>query len=362
MILTPKALQPLGGYLLVLVICLTGIDLVIQRSVQGTALLTEATEINSPATVFAKVDALRKFRGLKIAVVGDSLVYGRSLEEHGFEPWREKNLTAALESAFSDMPRGQDTMVMNFGMNGITPSELEKLVTLVMSAEPDFILMDVTLRSFSRDFEDLGELSRPWLAEMRIDPQSGALSIHDRKAPVESAMSAVMIKSYFLYRIREIVQFRLLGAQPKEFFAKIRDKANALLQGVPDNSYFPDELILQLKAQQRYAEVDLNDDNPQWLAYQRLLKTIKAGKQKAVVFYATEKPDIRESLMDDVTYQAMISKIAAVTTLNSQIRFVGPLSELQPEEFLDHVHLTPLGYRVLAARIASEVVLLSQAN
>lgn len=353
MFLRPDAVRPLVGYLLVLTICLGAVDMAVKASVEDTALLSAAAEINSPATVFAKIDALRRFRGLKVAVVGDSLIYGRSLQEHGIEPWRERNLTAAISQAMQSSSSGREVMVMNFGMNGITPSDLGTLVPLIMSAKPDLIFMDVTLRSFSRDFDDPNASARQWLTTIHISPQTGTLSVHEAGSPINSALSAFMLNHFYLYRIREIVQFALFEAQPKEFLTRVRDRMNAFLGENKSAPPAPDELMLQLKAQKRYAKVDLHDDNPQWEAYRQLLQALKTAKQKTVIFYATENPNIRESLIEDAAYQALVAKISKTTEADGdEIRFLGPLSELEPAEFLDHVHLTPSGYQVLAKRIA----------
>jgi lysophospholipase L1-like esterase len=360
MLLRPEVLKPFVGYLLALLALLTLIDRAAQMSIQGSVLLTEPTEINSPAIVFAKVDALRNFQGIRIAVLGDSLVYGRSLQEHGIEPWRKNNLTAAITDELHLKWPDRGIMVMNFGMNGITPSELETLVPLVMSANPDLIIMDLTLRSFSRDFNDPGASSRNWLKTMAIDPRSGSLSFNETATLIESTITAFMIEHYFLYSIREIVQFRLFEARPKEFLAGVRNKANGMLRDVRYSSTTPDELMLQLRAQQRYAKVDLGDDNSQWVAYQRLLREMKEAKQKALVFYATENPDIRESLMDESQYHSMINKISKVTQMDNHNLFIGPLAELAPENYLDHVHLTPSGYRILAKQLADRTVTLLQ--
>jgi lysophospholipase L1-like esterase len=355
-LIKPQALKIFAGYLFGLFIFLLIIDWALQFSIQHSDLMTGPTEINSPATLYAKVDALRNSKGVRIAVLGDSIVYGRSLQEHGIEAWRKNNLTAALSNELLTNLPNRRIEVMNFGMNGITPSELEVILPWVMSAKPDVILIDLTLRSFSRDFNDPEVSPRAWLKTMAIDPQSGSLSLSGNAFAYESSISAFMIQNYFLYRVREIFQFRLFEASTKDFLVDMRNKINSFFRGIPDVPRFPDRLMLQLKAQQRYAQVDLEEDNVQWNAYQRLLVGIKNAKQKTLIFYATENPVVRDSLIEEVSYQSMINKIEQVTQTGGQALFIGPVADLDPENFLDHVHLTPSGYQVLAKRLAVEVL------
>jgi hypothetical protein len=61
--------------------------------------LTCPVEVRSPAALFARLDYLSRFDGFKVAVLGDSIVHGRSLEDHGDPEWCRTTSTTFTSTA-----------------------------------------------------------------------------------------------------------------------------------------------------------------------------------------------------------------------------------------------------------------------
>src|SRR5437763_16600482 len=134
-----------------LALTLTGLDLVVGTCVRATALPDRVVDIQHPATLAAKLDRLRAVPGPKVVLLGDSLVYGGTLAEHGDRDWRAHGLGEQLAAELRDRP-GWPPFVMNLGIHGARPADLEYLIPLVMASGVDWIVFDVHLRPFSSDF------------------------------------------------------------------------------------------------------------------------------------------------------------------------------------------------------------------
>jgi len=148
---------------------LVALDLAIGGVCRATGLANRVTDIQQPATLFAKLDRLRTAPGPKIVVVGDSLVQGGSLEDAGDPDWRKHELAIQLAAELASRP-GYHPFVMNLGINGLLPADLEYLVPLIVDCDVDWVLFDVHLRPFSADFSPPDrQMARPWLRDLSVD-------------------------------------------------------------------------------------------------------------------------------------------------------------------------------------------------
>lgn len=336
-----------------LLFMIASVDLAVRKSFEATSLLEDAVEIDSPRTLYAKLDALRNFQGLKVAVLGDSLVYGHSLAEHGVSDWHRQNLTAILAKQIEEKSQGQPVMVMNLGMNGALPADIQHLVRVLLDAKPDVVIFDVTLRSFSSEFAKPDtQNSRAWLGKIDLSRQ-GSLQIGGPNQKPLEWVESFLTNHWFLYRVRDFLQWRFLDASPRDFVSRLRGRVNQRL-GASQKASTEDELLLLLKAKQRYSSVDLTTVNPQWRAFNDILLRLESVNQKTVVFYATENPDAVSELLPPDRHATFIGKIAEKVAEHSKktdIVFLPPLSSLNPDMFLDHVHLTAAGFRVLSSAL-----------
>src|SRR5688572_10247288 len=147
---------------------LVGLDLVVGAVGRGSGLADRAVDIQHPSTLLVKLDRLRTAPRPKVVLVGDSLVYGGVLEEFGDADWRSHGLDEQLADEI-EQQSGRRPFVMNLGMNGALPADLEALVPLVAACEVDWIVLDIHLRPLSTDFSAPDrQMSRPWLRELSV--------------------------------------------------------------------------------------------------------------------------------------------------------------------------------------------------
>jgi hypothetical protein len=155
-----------------------------------------------------------------------------------------------------------------------------------------------------------------------------------------------VLANTYVIKIREFILARL-------FDGSIKDAVNRVRNRFSDRAIetLPAELLLTMRAKQRYADIDLFEDNPQWKALNETLSRLASSHQRTVVFYATENPDVLPELMASSAHAAMIERLEKTITSRGGgcVVFAPPLKELVPDDFIDHVHLKFQGNRKLAA-------------
>jgi len=317
-----------------------------------TRLLEEAVDIQTPATLFAKLDYLRHFDGMRVVLLGDSVVYGGALGEHGDRDWRQRDLSALLRQRLDQAFPGRRVCVMNLGMNGALPADVEQVGRLLRGCPVDLWIMDVGLRSFSSDFCEEGKrLSRPWLADLDIDAH-GSCYFRDASnwfAEIEARASALALNHCAVYRLRDFLQARAFNLCPADSCRDLRDRANRTLQARAVRNSSDDDLVLLLKARQRLSSISLEPDHPQRQALERLLAGLRERGEKVVVFYARENPDVIDELIDRERYARLSAKLCGLIESGSpeNIAFVPGVTAIPPECYLDHVHVDARGYQIL---------------
>ena len=123
----------------------------------------DIVDIQSSNILQIKLDAIRRFEGRKIVFLGDSLMYGRSMEQHGDLKWRQSTLCAVIRKFIDNEDSEDPILTINLAMNGALPTDLEKLSYVLEPLDPDLIVMDLSLRSFSEDFGQAETMSsRGW--------------------------------------------------------------------------------------------------------------------------------------------------------------------------------------------------------
>ena len=112
-------------------------------------------------------------------------------------------------------------------------------------------------------------------------------------------------------------------------------------------------MVLLLQGQRRFEGVNLDAENPQRRAFERMLHALADARQKTLLFYAKEGPARVENLIDGPRYRALRAKldglIGGYTT--ADLVYLPPVDALRPEHYLDHTHLTYAGYQLLVERM-----------
>jgi hypothetical protein len=314
------------------------IDAAIWLATRTTSLLQDVVDIQTPATLYAKLNYFRGFDGRRIAFLGDSVVYGRRMEEAGDSNWRAHTIPSHVETLLRAAFPQQNILTMNLAMNGALPADLEQAVRLISPLKPDCIVADISLRAFSADFAaETNRYSRNWLRNMQID---NSFDLHtndpgwDLTGRIEARLRDLALSYWSLYRMRDFVQWRVFNSEPFE--------------AVP-----LDDMLLMMKAKNRHDSVTLGDENPQVIALRHTLDRLAADKQCAVFFYATEEKKQLAELMDPQRYQKLQSELKQIFTpyVDRGITFIPPLDSLKSEFYLDYGHLDDAGNAIVARAI-----------
>lgn len=344
------------SFLAVLVV----IDVVLNQAVRISRLPEDVVDIQSPQTLAAQIRYLDQFEGKRVVLLGDSVVYGGSLHEHGDLRWRDHNLSALIRRDFETQYPGQRVCVMNLGINGALPADLEQVARLLRHCKIDLWLFDVGLRSFSADFANPDTmLSRSWLARTDID-SDGRLFVRSGDRPsdvVEDRLSDSAWNTWGLYRWRDFLQARYFGGPPAEAVRTGRVAATKRLRkNTPADGLDP-EFILLIKARQRFDSIHLRPDNPQRQALERLLDDLDQRDQKVVVFYARENPEVLEDLIDLDRYARLTTELRDVIEKHrsTNIAYLPGIETMPAERYLDHVHIDYQGYQILMEHLSPKI-------
>ena len=297
-----KAILLGGGLVVLLALLDRGMAVVVDRSKCPADLV----DIQTPSILNAKLEYLRRFPVYKVAMLGDSVVFGHALAEHGDRQWREHNIARLIEERIRREVPERDVLVMNLALNGALPADVDRMEQFVAACGMDLLIFDVGLRSFSPDFSRPEAVySRPWLAQMSYGPDGRFAIRHSSPSPgqtVEETAAELALQYSAFYRVRDFLQYRFLDGPPREAVAAFRVRLNQAL-GAPAQPAEDDEIVLLLKAQRRFQGINLAADNPQRQALERLLARMAASRQKTLVFYAKEDPARIDDLLEPERYR-----------------------------------------------------------
>jgi lysophospholipase L1-like esterase len=329
------------------------LELAARLAASHTRLFQQSVDIQSVGVLHAKIADFQARPGLKIVMMGDSLIYGQTMAQYGDRAWQDATLARQLAERLRERIPGQAVEILDLGMNGALPVDLAELTRIVGALKPDLLIFDLTLRSFSRDFAEAGAQStRPWLTTMSLDARADLLL--DAGSSPDAWLRAWALNRSALYRLRDYGQSLLFGGQPATYFLGLRNDIDRRLRGeTPTGPGGEDEILLLLRARARYANIDLAPDNVQRQALDRIVGQLAAARQPTLVFYATESGDVRDQLIAPERFASLQSGLKAALRLdaNPLITYVGPLDSLPPRHFLDHVHLDREGYSLLGTAL-----------
>lgn len=348
-----------GAWVLRLALCtiavvavLAAVELVMRKSALPAKLAADIVDIQTPATLAAKVRQLASTPGRKVLLLGDSLVAGRVMAEHGDKDWREHTLSADLQRRFDSLD-GDPVTVVNLGMNGLLPADMETLVDALLPLKLDAIVIDTSLRSFSRDFAVEGAVnSRSWLKPGLEFRKDGSILRLPGPNKFQAKLEQRLLNHWTTYRLRDVLRARLLGGELRDVLQGARDEMGKAAGG--DAAAAEMRLLLQVRG--RYGSASLDVSNPQYAAWVRMLEKLKAANQKTVIFYATENPRLLGSLMEAGSYKRLTEQLRrSVTRYGEPFSYLVPNPDLVDGMFLDHVHVNANGNRLYGERICAEI-------
>ncbi len=327
---------------------------------QGTRLGEKPVDIQTRGLYDLRLSKLKMHPGKSAAVVGDSVVFGAHLAEKHGTKWPALALPGQLEIELAKSEHSR-VSVLNLGINGLLFRELNCVVRDVLAYKPDILFINVSPRAFAADFaSDEGGSTRPFVC-----PVSNVVG------QIESFGRSVVPA----LRYRDVWQFEWLGTTPR---ALARERISALFvespqpkeappPQAPDEDEDEDEdaeddayvasLIWRFKAAQRLNSVDVRHDHPQAKELDALLTQVRrAYETRVVLFYLHEDDNALAGQLEVERFQAQRTRFAEWVSAGlegaASTHFVQvPALDFQGE-YVDHVHLTAAGYRVLARRLS----------
>jgi len=304
-------------------------------------------DIQSRALWELRLDQVGRDPGREpVVFLGDSLVYGGKLAETHGSDWPRHALPAAFGRALEARTPGRYA-VTNLAVNGVLPRDLRRMVLDVVPARPALLVVDVSPRSFSADFETQTS-ARPFLHD---DPDGPAALLLDR---VGDGLRRVLPA----LRYRDLLHFHYLGTTPTEWVEE-RVRAAFAPEPDPEDDLLRTEILPRMKAAQRLNSVAISPEHAQVVYLERLLEALGApDAPPAVVFYLQEDLDTLGPQLDRPRYEAQSARLVALVRErlpdSPRLRFVTIDSEGLADQYDDHVHLTAAGYVRLAARLLDD--------
>ena len=321
-------------------------------------------DIQTPAHLITRIESFARHRGPKIAVIGDSVVYGASMGEHGDGRWLQHTMSAQLEQCLIAGTGKAGPRVENFGLNGVLPTEIEKLVDAVLTTGPDAVIFDIGIRSFSADFEPPGKrASRSWLETFErtgtgayrwtSDSKLGAVRFND-------AVDAWLLGFWHTYRWRETLQAIWFGGKPADWARRTRDGLDQWFLGLDDDHKAARDseetrLLEMLKIKKRYKSIAFSPDRHQTSALVRTLNKLEKSAVPTVLFYAKENPSRIGKAISSRKYrvvqQTLHDLLKPFLGQDGRMVMVDRLETLDAPRFLDLVHVDAKGYGQYAAAL-----------
>ena len=338
-------------------VALVGLEGACRFSGIEDALAEVPIDIQTPNQLLIKLRQLQRFEGCKIVLLGDSLVYGGILKDFGDDDWREHTLTPLLQERFSAAYPGKKTLVMNLGINGALPADIECLTKLVVPCRPDLVILGTHLRHFSADFAtESTSMARPWLRDLHYE---GGGFIHYRPAGGSPrrgwnhSAAEWLGNRLSLIRNRDTIQSLITHSSWPERMADARRRLQGGDPAASPSKVERDPMILLLQSKKRLSTVNLGEDHCQVKACRRTLAYLKNQEQKTVVFYVKENPDQVDSVIDEEDHQRLHAQLVGLVheSAGPHFRYVPPIPELPASYFLDLSHVNHAGYEIIASSL-----------
>jgi hypothetical protein len=329
-----------------------GADVVRPKVVSDDELAARPIDIQTPDGLIPKLEALCRHSGPKIVVAGDSLIFGETMQAHGDPDWRDHTLPAQLQQDLQSRNPELHVMVLNLGINGMLPGDLEHLTRLLAACRVDWLVVNVHLRPFSRDFwPEASRLARPWLRH--LEATNGTFQYRpsepSARDQVEREPWSTLREASGTYRHREAIQSIAIESPAATAVQGIRNRIvpKAATRSRTDSGI----LLLQLK--ERMKSVEITDDNPQVQALDRALRQWSASGARALVFYARENPNQLDELIEPDRYQHLTGELERrIRGRYPGVAFANSCPALTPSDYLDFSHLNHAGYRALTSYLS----------
>ena len=328
--LSVLALTALGVFALVLVFSVTWRHTGVYARISGPVELVSRAQFDIKMAQFAAQS------GPKIAVLGDSFVYGAAMADAVGPDWRAFGLDSALARCLSERRAegtGRPLHVANFGNNGLLPADLSVIADHVMAAGADLVLINVNVRSLSQDFNtEQDQFRYAWLRN-----EENGTDFFDR-----TLASLELAKTMYIDHEVAVLD-NWIDARLDRILARSVDLPR---DDTPDFGEL--NVLLQLKRRISTSTFD-TDQSIQAAELADLL-----AQPSVYGFQIEMNPQLVRTVMDAETRNRLDEELVRFNAETGDKILVAP-QDLQHEDFIDLLHVLPSGYEKYAATLCAQI-------
>ncbi len=307
------------------------------------------------------VDQLRRDPAYRVVVIGDSVVVGASL----LPP--DQTVPECLEREIGRALPGRPIHVWNFGIAGARSTDQLCLLTKVLEARPDLVVISSNYITYQQSIQDI-PMAAPWLARnLREVPECIGRLLPRRavKIVIDDATSDFFERNLRLVGMRQDINARLFGIQPRSPFespnpvimaAATAGKRMGRLRMLPWNR----RGLTAAQFRGLYTDkITADRFNGQYYRY--ILDALHRSSTPAITYVTPQNPEFIEAYMSRDRY--MENRRVLCGFLRDPSIPTYDLSDLLPSSsFYDNDHLMPEGNQVLAQALARRIAPIVQAD
>jgi hypothetical protein len=247
---------------------------------------------------------------------------------------------------------GRPWRVYNLGEPAMKAGDIYTLLLLLEEHDIPLrnVVIDLTYFQFSP--HPPGESWVRWMGEdlKRLDPVAWR-EAHGQENPRRSLgeqIAETLLQRLALYRYRDLLRTRLLTA------AHLQERQEVLDVRPWTEKPGLHELMKEPIYQRFVSPVPfrMDESNPAAVLFRRILAKTRASN--LLVFFSPVNQALMKPWVDDPGYRANLARIDAFFAPEGN-RYVNWESGFPSNLFVDHVHLTPEGYRLLAQMIGQRL-------
>ena len=327
-----RALYWLGAVLLVVLLADQLIAFGMRISAGEAPALPEDPVIGDRADLEILLERAAATEGRAILLLGDSVLAGDVLASRRGSWSRKRVIDGLRGSAHPDA----DATFYQVALNGLLPVDMQQILALLDRLDPDGhveIVVEVNLRFFSSDYrEDVGCI-RDWLcASIGAEERGFAISLDSLRSKLP------------------IWRHRLRVGEPASILAGpvvARRQASA-----------ETEALAGMARVQGHYRVDLSPRGEQLRALEGIAAGLQAHSRRGIFFATPLSDGFARSLFSEARLGGLYAELAralhdAGAPQSQFVSFDHPLFD--DSLFVDHVHLTGVGNRLLAINLLAEL-------
>lgn len=249
--------------------------------------------------------------------------------------------------------QGRPWRVYNLGEPAMKAGDVYALLLLLKEHDIPLRRIVVNLTYFQFSPHPPGESWVRWLGDdlRRLDSAAWR-EAHGQENPRNSPLEQLadrLLEPFALYRYRDLLRARLLTA------ARLQESTEVLdVRPWTEKPYLRE--LMQEPIYQRFvapAPFAMDQSNPAALLWRRILALTRDAQ--LLVFFSPVNQGLMAPWVSDPGYRANLARIDAFFAPAGE-RYINWASGVPAALFVDHVHLTPEGYRLLATIIGERLL------